>query len=200
MSANRYLMKRWGIILLFLPIGLIAQIKRTVKPGWRSIATAGFAAGESGASPVFQLSGGITYNRFFYGIGMGYDPYEFNSFPLFADWRMSFGKQQLVFVYAMPGYNIPGKFTKEVNFFSDVDEKMKGGFYMDAGIGYRIPLALLHRLSFSAGYVRKSLSHEKIYSYPCGIVPCTDLPQPDKYVYRYSYGLITTKLSWELGK
>ena len=70
---------------------------------------------------------------------------------------------------------------------------------MDAGIGYRIPLGLLNRLSFSAGYVRKSVSHEKVYSYPCGIVPCSETP-PDKYVYRYNYGLITTKLSWELGR
>jgi hypothetical protein len=193
-------MKRLGIVLLFLPISLVAQQKKTIKPGWRSIATAGFTAGESGASPVFQLSGGITYSCFFNGIGIGYDLYEFNSFPLFADWRMSFGKQQLVFVYAMPGYNIPGKFTKEVADFRTVAESQTGGFYMDAGIGYRIPLGLLNHLSFSTGYVRKSVSHEKIYTTPCGnIMPCTD-PPPDKYVYRYNYGLITTKLSWELGK
>ena len=194
-------MKRWGIVLLFLPIGLIAQEKKTSKPGWRSIATAGFTAGESGASPVFQLSGGITYCRFFNGIGMGYSSYGFNSFPVFADWRMNFGKQQLVFVYAMPGYNIPGKFTREVNFFGGTtDEKLKGGLYMDAGIGYRIPLGIVNRLSFSAGYTRKSVSHEKIYTYPCGIVPCSETATPEKYVYRYNYGLITTKLSWELGK
>jgi hypothetical protein len=199
MSANREVMKRIGIILLLWPVGLFAQSKTMVKPGWRSIATAGLTAGESGANPVFQLSGGITYGRFFNGIGMGYDSYEFNSFPVFADWRMSFGKQQLVFVYAMPGYNIPGKFTREVNVWGSIDEKLKAGFYMDAGLGYRIPLGLLNRLSLSAGYVRKSVSHEKVYSYPCGIVPCSETP-PDKYVYRYNYGLITTKLSWELGK
>ncbi|MEP7374209.1 MAG: hypothetical protein ABI675_12515 [Chitinophagaceae bacterium] len=193
-------MKRWGIILLFLPFCLVAQQKKTVKPGWRSIATAGFSAGESGASPVFQLSGGIRYSRFFSGIGIGYDLYEFNSFPLFADWRMGLGKQQLVFVYAMPGYNIPGKFTKEVSDFRTVTERQMGGFYMDAGIGYRIPSGILSRLSFSAGYVRKSFAHKKIFANPCGTVPCTDLPAPEKYVYRYNYGLITTKLSWELGK
>ena len=192
-------MKRTGIILLFLPIGLIAQEKKTVKAGWRSIATAGFTAGESGASPIYQLSGGITYSRFFSGIGFGYDKYAFQSFPVFADWRMSFGKRQLVFVYAMPGYNIPGKFTKEVADFRTATENQKGGFYMDAGIGYRIPLGLWHRLSFSAGYAYKSFSHEKIYTYPCGIVPCTETA-PDKYVYRYSYGRVTTKLSWELGR
>lgn len=70
---------------------------------------------------------------------------------------------------------------------------------MDAGIGYRVPLGVLSRLSFSAGYIRKSVSHEKVYSNPCVIVPCNEAP-PDKYVYRYNYGLITTKLSWELGR
>ena len=193
-------MKRIVIVLLFLPIGLIAQNKKIVRPGWRSIATTGFTAGESGVSPVFQLSGGLTYGRFFNGLGTGYDLYEFNSFPIFADWRMSFGKQQLVFVYAMPGYNIPCKITKEVSDFRTVTEKQTGGFYMDAGIGYRIPLGILNRLSFSAGYVRKSVSHKKAYSNPCGMVPCTEEPAPDKYVYRYNYGLITTKLSWEFGK
>ncbi len=192
-------MKRACIVLLFLPGALLAQTKSTVKPGWRSIATAGFSAGESGASPVFQLSGGITYNRFFNGIGIGYDLYEFNSFPLFADWRMSFGKQQLVFVYAMPGYNIPGKFTKEVSDFRTVNERQTGGFFMDAGIGYRIPLGIKNHLSFSAGYVRKSAGHRKAYTNPCGIVPCTN-SSPEKYFYRYNYGLITTKLSWELGR
>jgi hypothetical protein len=199
MSANRLLMKRALIILLFLPGALLAQTKTTVKPGWRSIATAGFSAGESGASPVFQLSAGITYSRFFNGIGFGYSSYEFNSFPVFADWRMNFGKQQLVFVYAMPGYNIPGKFTREVNFFGTIDERLSGGFYIDAGIGYRVPLGLLNSLSFSAGYIRKSVSHEKVYAYPCSIMPCSETP-PDKYVYRYNYGLVTTKLSWELGR
>ena len=109
-------MKILWIILLFLPTSFLAQTKRTVKPGWRSIATAGFTAGESGANPVFQLSGGITYNRFFNGIGIGYDLYEFNSFPLFADWRMSFGKQQLVFVYAMPGIIFQGNLPKRLIF------------------------------------------------------------------------------------
>lgn len=192
-------MKRTGIILLFLPIGLFAQDKKTVKTGWLSIATAGYTGGQSGVSPVYQLSGGITYSRFFSGIGFGYDKYAFQSFPVFADWRMSFGKRQLVFVYAMPGYNIPGKFTKEVDNFRTVAENQQGGFYADAGIGYRIPLGLLHRLSFSAGYAHKSITYEKTYTYPCGIVPCTET-SPDKYVNRYNYGRVTTKLSWELGR
>jgi hypothetical protein len=89
---------------------------------------------------------------------------------------------------------------KEVADFRTVSERQTGGFYMDAGIGYRIRLGLLHNLSFSTGYVRKSVSHEKIYTNPCGIVPCTDPPPtPDEYFYRYNYGLITTKLSWEWG-
>jgi hypothetical protein len=199
MWATRLRMKKALIVFLFLPAALLAQTKKTVKPGWRSIATAGITAGESGASPVFQWSGGITYNRFFNGIGIGYSSYEYNSFPVFADWRMNVGKQQLVFVYAMPGYNIPGKFTREVNFVGTLDERLSGGFYMDAGIGYRIPLGLLNRLSFSAGFIRKSVSYEKVYSYPCGMAPCNETP-PDRYIYRYNYGLITTKLSWELGR
>lgn len=192
-------MKKCVIVLLFLPVGLTAQNKRTVKPGWRSIATAGATVGESGAKPVYQLSGGITYGRFFNGIGMGYDLYEVNSFPVFADWRMSLGKQQLVFVYAMPGYNIPGKFKKVVSDFTSFTERRTGGLYLDAGLGCRFPLDTWNRLSISAGYARKSFAIKKTYPNPCGSFPCPN-SVPETFFKRYGYGLLTTKLSWELGR
>lgn len=193
-------MKGCWIIILFWPMWLFGQERKmNGKPGWRSIATAGIAAGESGASPVIQLSGGMTYRRFFTGIGFGYDGYGYNSFPLFTNWNMDIGKRRLVFVYAMPGYNIPGKFTKEVSSFRTVIEKQVGGLYMDAGIGYRVPIGIFQRLSFSAGYSRKSIRHEKIYTTICGeLGPCTE--SGEKYRYRYHYGRLTTRLSWEIGK
>jgi len=189
-------MRTIAIILLFLPVGMLAQNKKTGKTGWRSITGAGFVAGESGVKPVFQLSGGIKYNRYFTGIGLGYDSYQFDAFSLFADWRMSFGKKQLLFAYATPGYAIPEKYKSHGEDFRK--DRMKGGFYMDAGFGYRIPISILHRLSFSAGYIRKSVSHKIKYIYPCG-TPCVEIP-PTIYVNRFKYGLITTRLSWELGK
>jgi hypothetical protein len=182
------------------PLALAAQKNQSVKPGWRMITAAGFSAGEAGTGAVFQLSGGITYKSYFAGVGMGYDKYEYKSFPLFANLQMGFGKRQLLFVYAMPGYTFRGKYSKEPGFdWRKVEEKMKGGFYADAGIGYKIPLGLHHRLAFSAGYVRKSMFHEKKYIPLCNGEPCPDT-NPDFYTYRYKYGLITIKLGWEWGR
>lgn len=193
-------MRLLGMIILLLPVMMAAQNKTNIKPGWKTITAAGVAAGQSKPGAVFQFSGGVTFNRYFGGIGAGYDRYAFDSWPVFADMRASFGKRKLLFVYALPGYNIPGKFTREVNFeWRKVNERMEGGFYMDMGVGYRLPFGTMNRLSFSAGYMRKSLVHRKMYTYPCGTQPCTD-GWPEWYVTRYDYGLITTKLSWELGR
>lgn len=161
------------------------------------ITTVGFAAGESTAKPLFQLSGGVSIDRWFAGAGFGMDDYYFNSFPLFADWRMGFGKKRLLFVYADGGYTFPGKYggNNDFNFFKTTD-RLLGGFYMDTGFGYRIRLNSLHRILLSAGYSQKNLTKKIGYTFPCGIEPC--LEQVDKY--HYQLGRIVTKLSWEFGK
>ena len=187
-------MKRVGIILLFLPLGLFAQNKKTSKPGWRMITATGLVTGESDTKPVFQLSGGIVYDRYFAGFGIGYDMYQFNSFPVFADWRMSFGKRKIGFIYTNGGYNIPGKY-KEENDFSKTSDRLKGGFYIDAGIGYRIPLGALNRLSFSAGYSHKNIRQLKTFVYPCLTGECPE----NIHEYKYSFGRIVARMSWELG-
>ena len=190
-------MKRVTLILILLPLGIFAQEKKAVKTNFRSIAGAGIAGGQTGIAAVFDLSGGISYSRYFTGIGIGFDTYQFDAFPIYADWRMDFGRKRLLFVYANPGYVIPERHKNEGEPFR-VD-RMQGGFFLDAGLGYRIPINFMNRISFSAGYRHKSLSHEVTYNTSCGGTPCVEIP-PTIYVNRYKYGLITTKLSWELGK
>jgi hypothetical protein len=187
-------------ILVVTPLVSFAQPKKNFKPGWRTITAAGFSAGQSGAGAVFQLSGGISTPSFFAGIGAGYDGYEFRSWPVFADLRLALGNRRLVFVYAMPGYNISGKFSKELSTsWRTVDEHLEGGFYIDAGLGYRVPLAFRHRFAFSAGYTRKSVVHQKTYSFRCNGEPCPGT-SPESFLFRYRYGLLTAKISWEFGK
>lgn len=188
-------MKRIGIALLFfLPSLLFAQNKKASKPGWRMITSTGLIAGESDTKPLFLWSGGIVYHHHFAGIGFGYDMYRFSSFPVFADWRMSFGKKKIGFIYANGGYNFPGKY-KEEDEFSKTKDRLRGGYYMDAGIGYRIPLGHFNRLSFSAGYSRKNISQLKTFVYPCLTGDCPE----DIHEYKYSFGRIIAKMSWELG-
>ena len=182
------------LLVFFLPLSLFAQNKKASKPGWRVITSAGLMAGESDNKPAFQLSGGIVRDRYFAGIGIGYETYRFNSFPVFADWRVDFGKKRTGFLYANGGYNFPGH-NKEESEFSKTADRLKGGFYMDAGIGYRICLGTFHRLAFSAGYSRKDIRHIKTFVYPCFTGDCPD----DIHEFKYSLGRMVAKMSWELG-
>src|SRR5262245_59993792 len=100
-------MKSITLILVLLPLCVLAQEKKTGAKYFRSIASAGVAGGQTGIDPIFDLSGGITYSRYYTGIGIGFDSYQFDAFPIFADWRMGFGRKQLLFAYASPGYVIP---------------------------------------------------------------------------------------------
>ena len=113
-----------------MPLCIFGQEKKTVTKNFRSIVGAGIAGGQTGISPVFDLSGGITYSRYFTGIGIGFDSYQFDAFPIFADWRVGFGKKQLLFAYATPGYVIPEGHNNEGE-PSRVD-RMQGGFFLDA--------------------------------------------------------------------
>jgi hypothetical protein len=187
-------MKEIAIILFFLPLGLMAQNKKASKPGWRVIATTGLAAGESATKPIHQVSGGLVYGKYFGGIGFGYDSYQFNSFPLFADVRMNLGKKQRGFLYTNAGYNFRGKHNDDPEFSKTID-RLKGGFYMDAGLGLRLHFNSFSRLTFSAGYSLKNISHFKTFVYPCFTGDCPENIRQ----FEYQYGRIIAKISWELG-
>lgn len=182
------------IAFLFFPLVVSAQGKKSFKTGWRIITSAGLIAGETDNRPAFQLSGGVVRSRYFAGVGIGYETYRFNSFPVFADWRIDFGKKRLGFLYGNAGYNFPGSYNEETEFFKTSD-RIKGGFFMDAGIGYRIRLGTFNRLLFSAGYTRKDIRHIKRYAYPCITGDCPDNIND----FKYSLGRMVAKMSWELG-
>lgn len=188
------MMKFFLLALLMYPVTVFSQ--QTLCPcNFRMITSVGMVAGESSAKPVFQLSGGITYDRFYTGIGAGLDPYRFRSVPLFADWRMDIGKKRSVVVYANAGYSFPygNEETDESPF--KISDRFTGGFYMDAGVGYRLPLNKLNRLLLSAGYSHKRINNVVGYKYTWCLT-CDE----EIYTYQYDLGRIVTKLSWELGK
>jgi hypothetical protein len=186
-------MRSLGVILLLLPFGLFAQNKTVSKPGWRMTTATGLVTGETNTRAVFQISGGLVYRHHFAGIGFGYDMYGFNSFPLFAGWNMDFGRKRIGFLYAHAGYSLPGHYKKDEE-FSKTADRLRGGFYMDAGIGYRFHLGSFNHLSFSAGYSRKDLTHKETFTF-CTTGDCA----PDIHEYKYRYGRMIAKLSWELG-
>jgi hypothetical protein len=185
----------WLIIAVLFPAVIFSQ-ESLSKSRLNTIATVGMAAGESTAKPLFQLTSGFSYDRWFTGIGIGLDHYNFKSIPLFADWRMNFGKSSSAFLYANGGYNFPYNNKSNDNTFYKTSDRFYGGFYMDAGLGYRIHLNSLDRILFSAGYSRKNIINKVGYTYPCFNPPCNE----ETYEYHYNLGRIITKLSWEFGK
>jgi hypothetical protein len=188
---------KWFIIAVLFPFVSFSQ-GNVQKGEIAAIASVGLIAGESTAKPLFQLSGGLAVDRWYAGIGFGLDRYRFSSMPLFADWRMSLGKRQLAFLYGNAGYNFPTRRDnkKDDNNFFKTTDRFYGGFYMDAGVGYRIRLSPLHRLLLSAGYSRKELNNKVGYTYICWDGPCPE----EIYNYHYKLGRIMAKISWEFGK
>jgi hypothetical protein len=185
----------WFIIAALFPVVSFSQ-ESLSKSRFNIIASVGVIAGESAAKPLFQLTPGISYDRWFAGIGIGLDQYKFNSIPLFADLRMHVGKARAVFLYANGGYNFSYNNKSDIVGFYKTTDRFYGGFYMDAGIGYRIKLSSSHRLLFSAGYSQKNLVNKVGFTNP-GVDP----PPPGQiYYYHYHLGRIVTKLSWEFGK
>jgi len=188
-------MKKWLIIAVLFPAFSFCQSSRS-SANLHTILSIGVVAGESTAKPLGQFSAGLTYNRFFTGVGVGLDHYRFKSIPLFADWRMNFGKTRSVFVFANGGYNFSyGNDELEQDLWS-ISSHFSGGLYFDAGFGYRLRLSSLHRLSLSAGYSQKNMVNEASYPVPCFNPPCSE----EVYRYHYNLGRITGKLSWEFGK
>lgn len=107
---------RYIILALFFPISLFAQNKKTAVHGWRVITSAGLIAGESNTRPVFQLSGGMVRNRHFAGIGVGYETYRFNSYPVFANWQMDVGKNGSGFCMQAAGIIFRVIINRRMNF------------------------------------------------------------------------------------
>jgi hypothetical protein len=192
-------MKKGWLILLLLPVVICAQEKEGKGKGkelnLRTITSVGIVGGEDGTKPVAQFSAGVMYRNIFAGAGIGMDYYMFNSVPLFADLRYTFGPKKLLFVYTNGGYHFTGNRTIEQE-FSKTTDRLKGGLYVDGGLGFRIPSGRLHRFAFSAGFSRKSMVNT-IGTTMCPFVgPCFETLSK----YKYTFSRITSKLSWEFGR
>lgn len=183
-----------AFFLLALPFAVAAQQKPSCSCGVRGVLSSGILAGQSPVKPLFQVSAGLSRGKYFTGAGIGIDPYRFQSIPLFADLRLITGKYQNGFLYAHGGYNFPYNNTVSIDNVKTTD-RYQGGFYFDAGAGYRIVLQRSHLLLLSAGFSQKQITHVEGYTYPCLVAPCIE----DVHRYRYTLGRMVAKLSWEFG-
>jgi hypothetical protein len=190
-------MKRGLVIVMLLPFLSFGQSKDNGKAGFHSILGAGAMAGETKTKAFFQYSGGVQFDRYFAGIGVGYDAYRFNTIPVFADWRMNFGPRRVLFIYANIGASFAANYQKEEK-TEFTREYMTPGLYTDGGFGYRLPLGRTQRIFLSVGHSFKRITDVHEFSNPCGFTPCNEPVTTNAY--RYNYNRIVIKTGWEFGK
>lgn len=116
---------------------------------------AGLLEGEGGSAFQLQTIHGVEKKTWFAGLGGGLDYYHTRSLPVFLQVRKALlTREKTPFVYAGGGYH----------FLWIPEEKQyrgsgsKGGLYMDAGVGYQMPVMKSSALYFTAGYTQKAFS------------------------------------------
>jgi hypothetical protein len=182
---------KYFIALFFLLMSLVSFSQDKTK--LRILTSVGIMGGESGARPVYQMSAGLAFGRYYLGAGFGQDRYKFNSLPLFADFRADLGVKRVIFTYLNAGYNFSQKIEEEFSWMQ-TGFSHDGGLYFDAGLGCRVFLGKKNKLLFSAGYSRKDISLNRTFTMGCLIGECPDAISR----YQYRLGRIATKISWEL--
>ena len=163
------------LLLFFVCLKTKAQDKN-IK--FRSINSAGLLLGEGTPRLILQTINGIAYNKFYSGIGIGVDYYNYKSYPLFFDQRIYFGYNGKAFGYGDLGYNFssnpPGKYNVYYG-----GSLYKGGIYSDLGFGYRTRFIKHSFLIFEIGLSYKQLQRQ------FAIGPDCNGCQPDLYYEKF---------------
>ena len=130
--------------------------QKKVAATFNSYNSAGFIAGKLPVAFAAQTENGIAYKKWFAGAGVAIDLYYKETLPLFAAVKKDFSlKTNSLFLYVNAGKNIVAKDKKIVGIFSTIETK--GGFYADAGVGYKIKIAKKSSFFFSIGNTVKNI-------------------------------------------
>jgi hypothetical protein len=156
---------------------LFGQQKSISRPlRFQSINNIGLLEGQAGSAFQLQTVNGAQYKSWFAGVGIGLDYYRYRTIPLFLDVRKEFGKRSnKLFIYADAGMNLYWERDKDVKQFP-VDDKIKNGFYGEAGVGYKWKLNQRINLLFNAGYSYKNITEEGTYLYMNPILAVMSYP------------------------
>ncbi|MDQ6902505.1 MAG: hypothetical protein M3139_05765 [Bacteroidota bacterium] len=149
----------------------------------------GISIGQKDIAPLLQTINGISFNKYFFGVGVGIDNYNYKSYPLFIHVRRYFGKDDNVFFFGDLGYNLSGKNKpgKEMGYYTAYD--FSGGIYSDFGIGYRTRFINRSFFTVSAGFTYKEMANKISVMNECFAAPCT----VDYSKYKYGNGRVALK-------
>ena len=167
---------------------LLAQQKGVT---FHSINSGGLIIGAKGNSALIQTVNGFSYQTFFLGLGTGIDYYKYNTIPLFADIRKTFGRRNTGFVYGDLGINFShhNKPGNEFGYFTSAD--FRNGLYTDIGLGYKTILIKKSFMIFTIGYSYKSLKSHTSLNY------CADCEE-NAYDYDLGFHRVFFKAGIEL--
>ena len=151
------------IIVLFATKQCFSQQPKS-KIHFNSINSIGTVIGENGSSTILQTINGIKINNnWAFGLGIGHDPYQEASIPVFVDVRKYMGnKTWQPFIYVDGGMNYTlrtNNYPKKWSTGKD-EYTFKPSFYGDAGIGISKSISRTAKFFISAGYSVKQFKYD----------------------------------------
>lgn len=166
-----------GLIIICLSI-LTATAYSQQQGKFSSMNFAGILSGQSSPAFEFHTINGISLKKWFAGIGLGYDRYRINSYPLYLALRREWGGGRHSLLLGVDGGRNYSEF--------------RPGWYARPGIGWKLSLpALGSALLVDVGYSYKQVIEKRWTVTPCLVPPCLEVPE------KYSYQL--TRMSFRLG-
>jgi hypothetical protein len=145
------------LFLLAVTFGVCGKAQDK-KIRFHSINSAGLLIGKSNTDMMLQTLNGIAYKNYFSGIGFGIDYYHYNSYPLFFDQQICFGKKKSAFIYGDLGYNFTAKNKPGKDIYYYNTYHFSGGVFTGVGVGTKIKFAKSNFFLLSIGYSYKELN------------------------------------------
>lgn len=148
------------VLLLGLSVTTEAQdITGKKKPAVYLMPQIGLLNGDHAVGAQVQLTGGLVSNQWMYGLGTGIDYYRLRSVPVFADVRRYLNKMKSTFLYTHLGYHFSWVEQDHKTGIAswNTDYNMRGGLYLDAGIGHDMRIKKTKALTISIGYTQKQM-------------------------------------------
>ncbi len=191
-------MKLKYLFLIALSVSCLFSVAQNKKTGYKfhSINSVTLINGSNVTSAALQSVNGFKKGPLFAGLGLGLDYYLYRTIPVFADLRYEFGKNKnKFFAYTDAGVN--ASWVRENNYngilipeIYMIINQYHDGFYMDAGMGYKVKIKKQNSLVLAIGHSQKTL--KQISSYFDGMSNSRVID-----VYHYKLNRIVLKAGWE---
>lgn len=189
-------MKRLGLIFLCISLLTVSQAQKKKLNIW-ALPEVGLVAGALNPAADLRLTGGVSQGNWRYGVGMAFDEYRQESYPVFLQARRQFHwRKWHPFVFGSAGYNIRSGSDTILTWFSNRVENYRGGVFAEGGLGLSFNIKKKERfsLSFYQSYKRSSTTFQEFRWLGPGntiTVPTTDIFRMNRFGVR---------IGWKFGK